>query len=366
MNKTNLYDIQSSCGASFEEFSGWMMPKSYGNVLEEYSAVRNHAGILDLSHHGKISLSGKEHLKFLQGILSNDVNKLEEGKGQYSTFLTPKGKMIADMKLYRKHSSVLLELEPGLNESVTGLFIKNRISYKVDIDDLTRSLSLISVQGPESARLIEKTLGKKIPDLDEYGLFRSELDGRDLLIARVNRTGEEGLDIFVSSDGTNKTLWKNLVASGREFDARPVGILALETLRIEAGIPRYGADMNENTIPIEAGLWNALSFEKGCYVGQEVIARIKWRGHVNWHISGLVVEGDDLPKKGSKILIGEREIGHVTSSTFSPALNKTIALGYVRREYHKPGIKVTINAESAEPVLAETSQTPFYNKPESG
>jgi len=362
MKKTTLYDTQSLQGAEFEEFSGWRMPKSYGSLLDEYNAVRNNVGIVDLSHHGKIKLGGKEHIKFLQGILSNDVEKLEEGNGQYSTFLTPKGRTITDMRLYRKGDSVLLDLEPGVSEKVRELFLKYKISYKVDIEDVTDSLSLISVHGPNAKKLVEKTLGKQIPDLKEYDFITSETNGQELLIANMNRTGELGFDIFVSSDGTNKTLWENLIAQGEEFDAKPVGLDAFETLRIEAGIPRFGVDMNENTIPIEAGIWNALSFEKGCYVGQEVIARIKWRGHVNWHLTGLKIDGDDIPKMDSKIIRGEREIGYITSSAFSPKLNQIIALGYIRREFSNPGAQVTIKMESNKTVSAEVSEIPFYNR----
>lgn len=362
MKKTTLYDIQSLQGADFEEFSGWMMPKSYGSVLDEYHAVGNNVGIVDLSHHGKIKLSGKEHIKFLQGIISNDVNKLEEGNGEYATFLTPKGRMITDMRLYRKRDSVLLDLEPGLNEKVKELFLKYKISYKVDIEDVTDSLSLISVHGPNAKKLVEKTLDKQIPDLKEYNFITSETNGQELLIASMNRTGELGFDIFVSSDGTNKTLWESLIAQGEEFNAKPVGLDAFKTLRIEAGIPRFGVDMNENTIPIEAGLWNALSFEKGCYVGQEVIARIKWRGHVNWHLTGLKIDGDNIPKEDSKIMRGERKIGYITSSAFSPKLNQIIAMGYIRREFNNPGAQVTIKTESNKTVSAEVSEIPFYNR----
>jgi len=362
MKQTTLYDIQASEGAVFEEFSGWIMPKSFGSVSDEYQAVRNNVGILDLSHHGKIRLGGKEHIRFLQGIVSNDVKKLEDGNGQYATFLTPKGKIITDMRLYRKGDSVLLDLEPGLNEKVRELFLKYKVSYKVDIEDLTECLSLISVHGPNARKLIEKTLGKQIPDLKEYGFITSEVNSKEFLIANINRTGELGFDIFVSSDGTNKTLWENLISQGEEFKARLVGLDALETLRIEAGIPTYGVDMNENTIPIEAGLWDALSFEKGCYVGQEVIARIKWRGHVNRHLIGLMIDGDDIPKKDSKIIKGEREVGYITSSAYSPKLNKIIALGYIRREFNEPGIVVTVKAESNKIVSAEVSQLPFYKR----
>ena len=350
MKKTTLSDIQASEGAIFEEFSGWTMPRSYGNESDEYKAVRNDVGIVDLSHHGKIELRGKEHIKFLQGILSSDVKRLVEGSGQYATFLTPKGRIISDMRLYRRGDSVLLELEAGLNEKVRELFLKYKISYKLDIEDVTESTSLISVHGPKAKKLVEKTLGVQTPDLKEYNFITSEINGQKLLIANINRTGEPGFDIFVPSNGTNKTVWENLIAGGEEFNVKPVGLDAFETLRIE------------NTIPIEAGLWKALSFDKGCYVGQEVIARIKWRGHVNWILTGLKIDGHDIPNKHSTIISGEREIGYITSSTFSPKLDKVIALGYIRREFNSSGTHVTIKTEINKSVSAEVSDIPFYKR----
>jgi glycine cleavage system T protein len=361
MKKTLLYDIHALQGAIFDDFSGWLMPKSYGNPLDECLTVRNNVGIFDLSHRGKLRLSGKEHIKFLQGMLTNDVNKLEEGKGLYATLLTVKGKMIADMRVYRDSESVILDVEPGLNEKVRELLIKFRLSYRANIEDITESLSLLSLHGPNSKRLLQKALGEEIREMNEYDFFKREISGFRIMIARANRTGEEGYDIFVPSEGL-KTLWEFLNQKGEERKLKPAGLDAMEILRIEAGIPRYGIDMDENTIPIEAGLWHALSFEKGCYVGQEVIARIKWRGHVNWHLVGFEIEGGDLPKKGDKIFYGEREIGYITSSTFSPTLRKTIALGYIRREFKEPGTKVSLKLDEKSVKSGEVVKTPFYQR----
>ena len=163
MKKTSLYNFHSSKGAMFGEISGWLMPKNYNNKLEELQSVRNNVGIVDLSNRGKILLSGKDHVKFLQGILTNDVEKLEDGKGLYATFLTVKGRMITDMRLYRRSDSVLLDLEPGFNEKVIELFLKYRLSYKVNIEDLTDRLSLMSIHGPNSIELISKDFGTASP-----------------------------------------------------------------------------------------------------------------------------------------------------------------------------------------------------------
>lgn len=358
MKKTLLYDIHSSQGAIFGNFSDWLMPKSYGSALEEYAGVRKGGGFVDLSHRGKLRLSGKEHVKFLQGMVTNDMNKLEEGKGLYAVLLTPKGRMISDMKLYRESESILLDLEPGLNEKVRDLLVKYRLSYKANIEDVTESLCLLSIHGPNSRSLIQKTLNGEIAELNEYEFLTKEINGFQTMIARANRTGEEGYDVFVSTEGV-KTVWESLAENRKEFGLRAVGLDAMEILRIEAAIPRYGIDMDENTIPLEAGLEHAISYEKGCYVGQEVIARIKWRGHVNWCLAGFEIEGEEPPAKGDKIRQGEREIGYITSSTFSPALKKIIALGFIRREFIEPGTKVIVSM-GGENKSAEVVKTPFY------
>ncbi len=359
MKKTPLYDIHFSKGAVFGDFSGWLMPKSYGAPLEEYAGVRNGVGIADLSHRGKLRLSGKEHIKFLQGMVTNDINKLKEGEGLYATLLTPKGRMISDMRVYRHGESLLLDLEPGLNEKVRDLLARYRLSYKANIEDVTESLCLISIHGSNSRRLIEKALNRRILMLKEYEFLIKEIDGSQAMIVKANRTGEDGYDIFISTDGV-KTVWESLAENdGGEFGLRPVGLDAMEILRIEAGIPRYSVDMDDNTIPLEAGLENAISYEKGCYVGQEVIARIKWRGHVNWCLAGFEIEGENLPTRGDKIKHGEREIGYITSSAFSPILKKIIALGYIRREFIEPGTRVIVDI-GGENRAAEVVKRPFY------
>lgn len=364
MKKTPLYDIQSGDGAIFDDYSGWLMPKSYGNPLQEYNAVRNNVGIVDLSHRGRLRLSGREHIKFLQGMLTNDINKLEEGKGLYATLLTVKGKIISDMRVYRDSESVLLDLEPGLNEKVRELLIKFRLSYRANIEDLTETLALVSVHGRDSKKLLEKILAEEIPEISEYSFLIREIKGFQATIIRINRTGEEGYDIYIPSTAA-EPLWKSLAENGEEFRLKQVGLDTMEALRIEAAIPRYGVDMDENTIPIEAGLWHALSFDKGCYVGQEVIARIKWRGHVNRHLVGFEIKGEDLPVSGDKIIRDEREIGYITSSTFSPALKKAIALGYIRREFIESGTKVSIKTREEKTASAEVVKTPFYKKSQS-
>lgn len=354
-----LNKVHESLGANLQDVSGWFVPADYGDKLSEYKAVRGNVGIIDLSSRAKLKISGKDHLKFLQGMLSNDVVKLEEGRGMAATILTVKGRIVADMKVYKDRESILLDLEPGLNQKVADLLTKFRLSYKADIDDLSDTTGLISIQGPNSKKLLDTVLNEEISQMPEYSLIKKEFRGSDLTIIKVNRTGEDGFDLYLDNKEL-QNLWEELLKNGQDLNVKPFGYDALNTLRIEAGLPIYNIDMDETNIPIEAGLWDALDFEKGCYVGQEVVARIKWRGHVNWHLVGFVCEGEKVPEIADEIFDGERKIGRITSSTFSPALNKPVCLGYIRREFNDPGTKVSVKLSDSSEIDAEVAQLPLY------
>jgi glycine cleavage system T protein len=353
-----LHDVHESLGAEFGESGEWLVPESYGDKRDEYEAAKRRVAIADLSDRGKLLLSGKEHIKFLQGMLTNDVMKLEEGKGMYAAVLTVKGRMVSDMRVYRDKDSVLLDLEPGLNTKVEGLLKKYRLSYKAAIDDLTESMGLISVCGPHATGLLEKVIGKENLPGSEFDHVRTAVIGHDIRVVKVRRTGEEGYDIYVPTEGLTH-VWELLMEKGGEYQIKPVGRAAIDVLRIEGGIPVYGIDMDEETIPIEAGIWDALNFEKGCYVGQEVIARIRWRGHVNWHLAGFISGGAGAPERGAEVFSGEKKIGRVTSAAFSPALGRHAALGYIRREFKEPGTKVGIKLSDGSIELAEVAALPF-------
>ena len=358
MKNLPLHEVHQSIGANFGDTAEWSVPFDYGDKISEYRAVREDVGIIDLSSRGKLKLSGKDHLKFLQGMLSNDVVKLEEGSGMLATVLTVKGRMISDMRVYKDKDCIFLDLEPGLNRKVLDLLTKFRLSYKADIEDITEETGLISVQGPRASKLIEALIEEKLPQMQQYDFIEAEALGYEIAIVSVNRTGEQGFDLYLQNDGLQE-IWDELMKKGAEFNCKPIGYKALNTLRIEAGIPIYGVDMDENNIPIEAGLWDALNFEKGCYVGQEVVARIKWRGHVNWHLLGFECEGELTPDIGTEIFSGERKIGRITSSAVSPSLNKPISLGYIRREFKDPGTEVEINVNNSLQ-KAQVTDLPFY------
>jgi len=335
--KTPLYEKHLTRGAVFCETGGFSLPKNYGDPEKEVNTVRKSVGIIDVSNRGKLILSGEDHIKFLQGILTNDLKEKSPGTGLYAAILTPKGKMISDMRVFKKEDSVYMDIEPGMSEDITQLLRKFRLSYKTEVLDVTKDYCVLHLCGPDCGKFIEKRFDVSIERMNEYDHRTSG----EVKIMKLNRTGETGFDIlFPNRDATE--VW-DLLHSPLQLELS--GQEALEILRIEAGIPVYGKDMDISTIPIEAGIWNALDFKKGCYVGQEVIARIKWRGRVNWHLAYFEAEQDGFLSPEDILLVKEKKVGRITSSIYSPTLGKRVAIGYIRREFRDFQGEITAKGE---------------------
>ncbi|MFQ5896404.1 MAG: aminomethyltransferase family protein, partial [Nitrospinota bacterium] len=285
-----------------------------------------------------------------------DVASLKEGEGTYATFLTRLGKIVADLALYRRPDHVLSEVAPGHVPRLIKALDHYIIMEDVTLEDLTESLGLLGLHGPECW----KVAGRSAPspsDLPEYGHREVELGGVRALAARRSYTGEEGLDLF-AEPAALPALWAALRGAG----ASPVGLVALDVLRLEAGVPLFGVDMDERVNPMQAGLEErAISFTKGCYVGQEVVAKIKYLGQVNRGLVGLTLEGEEAPPPRSKVLGRGKEVGELTSAARSPALGRVIALGYLHRDFMEPGSEVTVQIDGGSRP-ARVTALPFYRR----
>lgn len=358
MLKSAIHEQHVNLNATFTEQSDWQIPGNFGSVELEVTNVRKNIGIIDLSNRGKLRLSGKEHLRLLQGMLSNDVMKLEVGQGIYSTLLTVKGKVMTDMRVYRNDEYAIMDLEPGMNKQIKEHLIKYKLSYRAEIDDISYEYSQFHICGPDSAKFLYGFTSEDISRINELEFLEITSNDYKYFVFRVNRTGETGFDILVDNEHADQ-LWRDICQKGDEYGLRPFGLDSLEILRVEAGIPVYGKDFDDSTIPIEAGLWNALSFEKGCFIGQEVVARIKWRGRVNWHLAGLTMETNDVPSVNDPVYSDDKKIGRITSPVYSYTLKKPVSLAYLRREYVEPGTSVFISSDDKQ-IHAIVTETPFY------
>jgi folate-binding protein YgfZ len=265
---------------------------------------------------------------------------------------------VADFVVYADADAYWLDLEPGLASSLISALDFFLIADDVELTDVTTEWGLLSLQGPDAAELLMLACGQELPSLPRYFHTTCRLGGQDARLMARSHTGEDGYQLLAPMTAL-PALWEALWEHRHVCEWRAVGLDALEILRIEAGVPVFGRDMTEDTIPVEANLTDAISYTKGCYVGQEVIARLDARGHVNRRLMGLRLEGDALPQPGDVIVSPEREVGWVTSAAFSPALQQPIAMGYIRREVNAPGTELSVQSNGAA-LVGNVVELPFY------
>ena len=352
MTSSPLAEYYLSQGATLADYRGARVPARFSDPAAENRAVRSASGLFDFSFRARFRMKGRDHARFLQRLVSNDVKKLAPGQGTYATLLNAQGHIVVDMRLYCADDCFLVDVDAGLRDKALQSFRRYIIADQVELEPL--DLGALAFQGPRARGLLEKTLHIDLPSTQEYDHAASNYAGLPIRVVRASSTGEEGYEVWVAPAGM-EAIWGAACGQAPTYDMLPCGSEALETLRIEAGIPRYGPELGEDVIPLEAGLLNALSFNKGCYIGQEIVERARSRGHVNWKLMGLVVNTELPPTPGEKAVVEGREVVEVTSSCVSPSLRKTIALAYVRREFSDPGTKVGL----ASGVAAEVAPLPF-------
>ena len=334
--------------------------------IDQYQAVRTGAGIVDCSARGKITVTGADRAEYLQGLLTNDIAALRPGTGCYAAFLTPQGRMIADFHVLALDDTMLLEVHPGVKDVLVQKFEEFVFTEDVQVVDWTGAWALFGLHGPRAASTVAAVLasGRSVdpPTVEQIASYPGHgsclyiFHGASMIVARIDDVGEMGFHLYVER-GQARYLHEALLASG----GRDVNSETAEVLRIEAGRPEFRVDMDETTIPLEAGIEDrAVSVTKGCYVGQEVIARIliRGQGRVARKLVGLTLDAAILPPNGALLLRGEREAGRLTSVVFSETIGKPIALGYVHRDLTAPGSVVQI-LHAGHRLPATVTELPF-------
>jgi len=345
MNPLLLHEFHAELDASFIEVNGVEIVENYGDALGEHAALRDTGGVLDLSFRSRFCLTGADRGKFLHGQVTNDVNRLNLGEGCYAALVNAKGKMQSDLNIYVLENEILLDFEPGYGVAVAQRLEKYVIADDVQVVDASPHYGLLSVQGPKASEAVGGLdFGAELPAKPMNFVSRKDNTLGELYLMNSPRIGTNGFDLFVPTASLG-TVTDKLVAAIKSTGGRACGWQALETARIEAGIPRFGVDMDETNLPPEAGIEDrAVSYSKGCYIGQEVIARIRTYGQVAKSLRGLRLADSIkvLPQKDDKLYRGDKEIGYVTSAVASPTLKSNIALAYVRREANQIGTELTL------------------------
>lgn len=346
-----LRELHAGLNAEFASVNGAEVVNHYGDARAEHAALTEAAGVLDLSFRSRLCLTGADRQKFLHGQVTNDVQGLQVGQGCYAALVNAKGRMESDLNIYRLPDELLLDFEPGFAESVARRLDTYIIADDVQVVDVAPHYGLLSVQGPKAGAVVEQ-LGWDAGLPAGLMTFLSTRDKNlgEIYVVNYPRTGSDGFDLFVPTPALAAVL-DRLVAAAKSVAGRACGWQALETARLEAGIPRYGADMDATNLPPEAGLEDrAISYTKGCYIGQEVIARIRTYGQVARALCGLRLTEETLafPARGDKLFKDDKEVGYLTSAAQSPTCGATIALGYVRREANQIGTELDLRTATGE------------------
>jgi folate-binding protein YgfZ len=357
--RSPLHEATARSGAVFTEDGGWTMPAHYGDAAAEYRQARTAAALFDLSHRGKVELTGPEAAIFLNNLLTNDIKNLPLSRGCEAFLCNVQARVLAYALVYRlkvfddatflsSHDAFWLDVDPGTDDKVVRHLDRHLISEQVEIADRTRAFAHLHLAGPQAAALMEPD---GIKGLAPRELMQTGFGPDTVQFRRNDRLGVPGYDV-VCPAARAEWYWNHWLGRG----ARPAGVQAEETLRVEAGTPAYGKDITEANLAPEVGRTpQAISYTKGCYLGQEPIVRLRDLGHVNRVLTGLRLEGTEPAPAGAKLWRDGKEAGQVTSSVLSPALGTAIALAYVRRGGTGPGTLVEVETPTGRGRAAVTS-----------
>lgn len=328
--KTFLHDEQVKLGARMVEFAGWQMPVSYSSIIEEHKTVRENVGLFDVSHMGEVFVYGKDSLAFLNKLVPQDVSKLVISKAVYCQLLNETGGIIDDLIIYKiEDEKYLLIVNASRIDDDLNWMVRNSLGFDVSIDNESHKYSLLAVQGPKAADLLDKMGLKKEKQPVFFSIMRTELYNINLFVSRTGYTGEDGFEILVRNEFSQQ-MWNYIVKAGEEFLLKPIGLGARDTLRLEAALHLYGNDMDEETTPIEANLsWSVSKTKITDYNGKDVIKSQLENGG-NKKLIGLKMIDKSIARHGYEIYYNNEKVGIITSGGVSPVLGSNIALGYVK------------------------------------
>lgn len=341
--KSPLHDELAARGGQYSKTDDHAAPDDFGDPAAEYDAARSAAAILDRSALSKIELRGRDRAKFLHNLCTNDIKGLAAGRGCEAFVTTVQGKIMAYVRVFAGAESIWIDTVPGAAAALLAHFDRYLIMEKVEPADRTADFAQLLLVGPRAKAIVTAAAEGTIPDLHHLEHADVAISGETCRLSCNDALGVPGYELLMPA-GCASTVWRRIWTVGQPISLKPAGERTYHVLRVEAGLPVFGEDIDDSNLPQEVGRDKlAISFTKGCYLGQETIARIDALGHVNRYLAGVAVpDHRDPPARGAGISSGGKSVGNVTSAAFSPALNSAIALGYVRRGFEKTGTELII------------------------
>jgi aminomethyltransferase len=356
--RTPLYDWHVSHGARMVEFGGWDMPVQYTSIVEEHVAVRTQAGLFDISHMGRLSFGGPDALEWIQQVYTNNAATMKDMQARYGLVCNPQGGVKDDVLVYRWPYGWAMVVNASNREKIVGWLNEQKGSRNATLTDQTGGTCMVAVQGPHAVAMCQGMFATDPGKLSYYFAMPTQYHGKGCVVSRTGYTGEDGLEIMASAAQAVE-LWEDLVARG----AKPCGLGARDTLRLEAAMPLYGHELTEEIDPFQAGLAWAVKLDKGDFVGREALIRRREDPALRRRV-GLEIEGKRPAREGSKVLQDGREIGWVTSGTVTPTLNRAVAMAYVDPAYTEAGKQCEVDIRG-KPAAARVVPLPFYRRPKS-
>ena len=354
--KTQLYEIHASSGARMVPFAGWEMPIQYSSIINECNAVRNKAGIFDVSHMGRFMITGKDASLALDKILSVDPNLIEIGQGKYNLICDTNGGVIDDCIVYKMSDTKFLLIPNASNaDSVLEWLNINTVGLEYQIEVITSKSTMIALQGPESGNILSSSI-PEIGTIKRFRFIEHALKSTNMIICRTGYTGEDGYEIILDNSIAVE-IWDLLKTNG----ASECGLGARDVLRLEAALPLHGNEITKETNPFEAKLGMFVQLDRKNYIANDVLTKIK-SNEQNKKLIGFEIQGRNIARSHNTILdASDNVIGEVTSGSFSPTLNKSIGLAYVKTGFTDPDSEVKINIRSKN-IIAKIIKTPFYKR----
>jgi aminomethyltransferase len=357
-NRTPLYDWHAAHGARVVDFAGWDMPIQYTSIIEEHQAVRTGAGLFDISHMGRLSFSGPDTLDLIQHVFTNNAATMTDMQARYGLVCDEQGGILDDVLVYRWPYGYAMVVNASNREKIVAWLARHKGARHVEVADRTFDTCMIAVQGPRAVALCQGLTEADPGALRYYYATPTRYKGNGCVVSRTGYTGEDGLEVIVARD-QGVQLWEELLARG----ARPCGLGARDTLRLEAAMPLYGHELSEAIDPLQAGLGWAVKLDKGEFIGREALRRRREDASLRRRV-GLELQGKRIAREGAAVTAGGKEVGRVTSGTFAPTLGKAVAMAYVDPGYTKAGTECAVDVRGkAEP--ARVVPLPFYRRPKS-
>lgn len=354
--KTALYQQHVDLGARMVEFAGWLMPVVYSGIVEEHQAVRTHAGLFDIGHMARLSFSGDEALALLEKVCTNSIATMKDGQVRYSLVCNELGCILDDVLVYKWPYGYTMVVNASNRTKIVDWLDKHRAGMKVELRDQTMDTAMIAIQGPQAIAMVKGLTEADPNSLKYYFATATRCMGQQCVLSRTGYTGEDGVEIMISNAHAN-ALWDELETLG----GKPAGLGCRDTLRLEAAMPLYGHELNESIDPLQAGLAWAVKFDKGAFIGKTAILEREKQKDLPIRI-GLELEGKRPAREGCAIQVDGKNIGIVTSGTFTPTLQKSIAMGYVPKEHSALGTLLSVDIRG-QSLPARVVKLPFYSRP---